>query len=70
MKNRNLKQRTYFLRSFKISCVLLFCLCLLFLGVCIVYEQMQIINFGEYKKAVEINNTGFRFLDVILFSKS
>lgn len=67
MKKPKSKQKTYFLRSLKISCVLLFCLCLLFLGVCIVYEQMQIISLGEYKNAVEIGKSGFRFLDLIFF---
>ena len=65
MKNK--KQMTRFLRSLKISCVILFCLLTLFIGIFITYEQMQIISFGEYKKAVEISEDHFRIMDFIIY---
>lgn len=65
MKNK--KQRTRFFRSLKISLVLLFCLCILVAGLMITYEQMQIISFGEYKKAVEFSPNYFRFLDLVIY---
>ncbi len=60
------KQRTRFFRSLKISLVFLFCLCILVAGLMITYEQMQIISFGEYKKAVEFGPHYFRFLDLVI----
>ncbi|MBE6769329.1 MAG: hypothetical protein E7548_01060 [Ruminococcaceae bacterium] len=65
MKNK--KQRTRFFRSLKISSILLFCLCILVAGLMITYEQMQIISFGEYKKAVEFGPNYFRFLDLVIY---
>lgn len=65
MKNK--KQRTRFFRSLKISSILLFCLCILAAGLMITYEQMQIISFGEYKKAVEFGPDYFRFFDLVIY---
>ncbi len=65
MKNK--KQRTRFFRSLKISSILLFCLCILVAGLMITYEQMQIISFGEYKKAIEFGPSYFRFLDLVIY---
>lgn len=65
MKNK--KQRACFFRSLKISLVLLFCLCILVAGLMITYEQMQIISFGEYKKAVEFGPHYFRFFDFTIY---
>lgn len=65
MKNK--KQRARFFRSLKISLVLLFCLCIFVAGLMITYEQMQIISFGEYKKAVEFSPNYFRFLDLVIY---
>ncbi len=65
MKNK--KQRARFLTSLKISSILLFCLCILVVGLMITYEQMQIISFGEYKKAVEFGPDYFRFLDLVIY---
>lgn len=63
------KQRARFLRSLKISLIVLFCLSLLFVGFSVVYEQMHIISFGEYKKAVEISPRRFSFFDFTIFDK-
>lgn len=62
-------QKNHFLRSLKISMIALSCLCLLFVGFSQVYEQMQIVSFGEYKRAVEISAKHFRFFDFIIFDK-
>ena len=67
MKKINKKQKARFFRSLKISGILLFCICLLFVGLMITYEQMQIISFGEYKKAVEFGSHYFRFFDFTLY---
>lgn len=64
---KNTKQRTRFFRSLKISSILLFCLCILVAGLMITYEQMQIISFGEYKKAIEFGPGYFRFLDLVIY---
>lgn len=66
----NKKNRKLFFRSFKITTILLFCICLLTFGCFKAYEGMQKIGYGEYKNAIEISNTEFRILDFILFSKS
>lgn len=52
-----------FFKSFYISAVILLCL---FIGVCgtaKAYENMRLIGFGEYKKAVEADGNVLRILD-------
>ena len=46
-----------------ISFIITACILGGFLGVCAAYENTVKIAYGEYKKAVEISDQGFRILD-------
>lgn len=52
-----------FFKSFYISAVILLCLFIGFCGTAEAYENMRLIGFGEYKKAVEIDGNVLRILD-------
>lgn len=52
-----------FLRSFYISSVIIFCICFGFLGIAKAYENIRLIGFGEYRKAVEYEEGTLRIFD-------
>lgn len=52
-----------FFKSFYISFVLALCLFIGIYGTAKAYENMRLIGFGEYKKAVEIKGNVLRILD-------
>lgn len=52
-----------FLRSVYISSTVVFCLIFGFLAAAKAYENTVRIGFGEYKKAVELNDGYFRIFD-------
>ena len=52
-----------FFRSFYISAVIAFCLFIGIYGTSKVYENMRLIGFGEYKKAVQLDGSVLRILD-------
>ena len=56
---RKFNRAYYFTISFIISSCLMFG----FLGVCAAYQNIVKTAYGEYKKAVEISENGFRILD-------
>ena len=53
------KSLYYFTISFLISSCLMFG----FLGVCAAYQNIVKTAYGDYKKAVDINENGLRILD-------
>lgn len=52
-----------FLRSFKISAVIVFCALLGILGVAKAYKNIRLIGFGEYREAIEIKNGTIKIFD-------
>lgn len=52
-----------FFKSFYISLCLALCIFIASFGVALAYENIRLIGFGEYKKAVEITETYIRVLD-------
>ncbi len=52
-----------FFKSFYISLVLSLCIFIALFGVFKTYENIRLIGFGEYKRAVEITDTHIRILD-------
>lgn len=57
---RNIK---IFFRTMKITALILFCLSIGFFGMAKSYESIRQIGFGEYRKAVEIENGTLKFFD-------
>ena len=57
---KQIKTKTYL---FIISFVMTSCILIGFLGVCFAYENIVRTAFGQYKKAVDINENGIRILD-------
>ncbi len=53
-----------FLRSFYLSFVILFCLCLGVLGMAKAYENIRLIGFGEYRNAVEFEEGTLKIFDL------
>ncbi len=64
------KSTKIYLRTLKITTILLFCLSLLAFGCFKAYEGIRQVGFGEYKNAVEIDENGLRIMDMELFKKS
>ena len=52
-----------YLRSFYISCVLILCLSIGFVGIGKAYENTVKTGFGREKSAIEINDGTLRILD-------
>ena len=57
---RNVK---IFFKSFYLSFTVVLCLFMAVCGAAKIYETARLIGFGEYKKAVEIDNGHIRILD-------
>ena len=57
------KQTRLFFKSFYISATLCLCLFIAVFGSFKAYENIRLIGFGEYKKAVEITPEKIRFFD-------
>ncbi len=57
--------KTYF-RTFYISLVVIMCISLAWIGISTAYENTVQVAFGEYKKAIEINNDTIRILDFVI----
>ncbi len=51
------------LRKFYISFVITSCVVFGFLGVCVAYENIRFTEYGEIRRAIEIENNKFRFFD-------
>lgn len=52
-----------FLRSFFISLVVVFCIGVGFFGVAKAYENIRLVAFGEYRKAIEIKENKIMIFD-------
>lgn len=52
-----------FIRKAYISAVVSSCLLFGFSGVCVAYQNIRQVGFGEYRKAIEFENGTFRFFD-------
>ncbi len=50
------KQLKIFFRSFLISSIIVFNIIFGFFGISKAYENIRLIGFGEYRKAIEIEN--------------
>lgn len=61
-----MKQNKKFFRSLFFSLIIIFNIFIFALGVCTVYENMQLINFGKYVNAIEISDSGIKILDFFL----
>lgn len=57
--------KTYF-RTLYITLVILLCLSLGWIGISTAYENTVQVAFGEYKRAIEINDDTVRILDFII----
>lgn len=51
------------LRKFYISFVVTCCLVFGFLGVCVAYENIRATEYGDTRRAIEIENNNFKFFD-------
>lgn len=60
-----------FFKSFYISAVIALCLFIGIYGTSKAYENMRLVGFGEYKKAVQLDGNILRILDfeIELFNK-
>lgn len=52
-----------FFKSWYLSSVIVFCLLFGILGIFKAYENIRLIGFGEYRKAVEYEDGVLRFFD-------
>ena len=52
-----------FFRSFFISSIIVFNIIFGFSGISKAYEQIRLIGFGEYRKAIEIKDNKILFFD-------
>lgn len=59
------QHKTYF-RTFYITLVIIMCLSFAWIGISISYENIVQIAYGEYKKAIEINEDTIRILDFVI----
>lgn len=57
------KETKIFIRTVKYTSLILFCLITGFLGMAKSYENIRKIGFGEYRKAVEIEDGNIKFFD-------
>lgn len=65
-----MKRKTkVFFKSFYISFVIIMCIVFGWLGISAAYENTVKTAFGEYKSAIEINDTTFRILDFVIWQK-
>ncbi len=67
MKKENKK---LFIRTFFITCIILFCTGFFVYGIKGAYENTRQIGFGEYKKAAEIGDGFIRILDYTINFKN
>ena len=59
-----IKKRRVFLRTVRISTLVIFCLCLGFFGMVKAYENTRRIGFGEYRDAIEIEDGKIKIFDL------
>ena len=57
--------KTYF-RTLYITLVIMLCISLGWIGVSAAYENTVRVAYGEYKKAIEINEDTMRILDFVI----
>lgn len=57
------KETKIFIRTVKYTSLILFCLITGFFGMAKSYENIRKIGFGEYRKAVEIEDGKIKFFD-------
>ncbi len=57
--------KTYF-RTLYITLVIMLCISLGWIGVSTAYENTIQVAYGEYKKAIEINQNTIRILDFVI----
>ena len=57
--------KTYF-RTLYITLVIMLCISLGWIGVSAAYENTVRVAYGEYKKAIEINEDTIRILDFVI----
>ena len=50
------KSAKTFLRSFRITLIILVCTLTFVIGISMAYQNIRLIGFGEYRNAVEIEN--------------
>ena len=55
-----------FFRSFFVSSVVVFCFILGFFGITKAYEGIRLVGFGEYRSAIEIDESGIKIFDFTL----
>ena len=53
-----------FLKSFFLSSVIVFCIIFGFYGAAKAYENIRLIGFGEYRRAVEYSNGVLKIFDL------
>ena len=58
-----MKKKKAFIKSFYLSAVITLCLFIGIYGTAKAYENMRLIGFGEYKKAVQLDGSVLRILD-------
>ena len=57
------RETKIFIRTVKYTSLILFCLIIGFYGMAKSYENIRKIGFGEYRKALEIEDGIFKFFD-------
>jgi hypothetical protein len=58
-----------FLRKMIVSMVVSSCILFGFWGICEAYEGIRKVGFGEYRKAIEIENKSIKFFDFEVISE-
>ena len=57
------RETKIFFRTVKLTSVVLICVLIGFFGITEAYENIRKIGFGEYRKAIEIENGTLKFFD-------
>lgn len=57
------KETKIFFRTVRLTSIVLTCILIGFFGITEAYENIRRIGFGEYRKAIEIENGTLKFFD-------
>ena len=59
-------KKSLFLRTVFLTAVVTLCITVLIVGIAKAYENTRLIAFGEYRKAIQIEENGIYFFDYLI----
>lgn len=58
-----MKEKEIFLRTVKITSIIIFNIVLLIYGICYAYKNIRLLGYGEYTNVIEIDEENIKIFD-------